>query len=212
MSTILQDLKRGIFTENPTFRLVLGMCPTLAVTTLAINGIGMGLATTAVLIGSNMAISALKDVIPSQVRIPSYVVIIAAFVTVVEMLLEAFAYSLYEALGIFLPLIVVNCIILGRAEAYASKHSVGKSALDGLGVGLGFTLSLTVLGIIREFLGAGTVFGFQLLGDNADMATIFSLPPGAFISLGVMMALINGIVVHRSKLSRSNPAVAKREG
>lgn len=212
MSTILQDLKRGIFTENPTFRLVLGMCPTLAVTTLAINGIGMGLATTAVLIGSNMAISALKDVIPSQVRIPSYVVIIAAFVTVVEMLLEAFAYSLYEALGIFLPLIVVNCIILGRAEAYASKHSVGKSALDGLGVGLGFTLSLTVLGIIREFLGAGTVFGFQLLGDNADMATIFSLPPGAFITLGVMMALINGIVVHRSKLSRSNPAVAKREG
>ena len=212
MSTILQDLKRGIFTENPTFRLVLGMCPTLAVTTLAINGIGMGLATTAVLIGSNMAISALKDVIPSQVRIPSYVVIIAAFVTVVEMLLEAFAYSLYEALGIFLPLIVVNCIILGRAEAYASKHSVGKSALDGLGVGLGFTLSLTVLGIIREFLGAGTVFGFQLLGENADMATIFSLPPGAFISLGVMMALINGIVVHRSKLSRSNPAVAKREG
>ena len=212
MSTILQDLKRGIFTENPTFRLVLGMCPTLAVTTLAINGIGMGLATTAVLIGSNMAISALKDVIPSQVRIPSYVVIIAAFVTVVEMLLEAFAYSLYEALGIFLPLIVVNCIILGRAEAYASKHSVGKSALDGLGVGLGFTLSLTVLGIIREFLGAGTVFGFQLLGENADMATIFSLPPGAFISLGVMMALINGIVVHRSKLSRSNPAVDKREG
>jgi electron transport complex protein RnfE len=212
--SVLQELKRGIFTENPTFRLVLGMCPTLAVTTLAINGVGMGLATAAVLICSNIAVSALRDYIPSQVRIPSYVVIIAAFVTIVSMLLEAFAYPLFEALGIFLPLIVVNCIILGRAEAYASKHSVFKSALDGLGVGLGFTLSLTVLGAIREFLGAGTVFGLQILGKNADMATIFSLPPGAFITLGLMMALINYLTARRGKLSiaRRNPAVAKREG
>lgn len=212
--SVLQELKRGIFTENPTFRLVLGMCPTLAVTTLAINGVGMGLATAAVLICSNIAVSALRDYIPSQVRIPSYVVIIAAFVTIVSMLLEAFAYPLFEALGIFLPLIVVNCIILGRAEAYASKHSVFKSALDGLGVGLGFTLSLTVLGAIREFLGAGTIFGHQILGANADMATIFSLPPGAFITLGLMMALINYLTARRGKLSiaRRNPAVAKREG
>lgn len=212
--SVLQELKRGIFTENPTFRLVLGMCPTLAVTTLAINGVGMGLATAAVLICSNIAVSALRDYIPSQVRIPSYVVIIAAFVTIVSMLLEAFAYPLFEALGIFLPLIVVNCIILGRAEAYASKHSVFKSALDGLGVGLGFTLSLTVLGAIREFLGAGTFFGLQILGENADMATIFSLPPGAFITLGLMMALINYLTARRGKLSiaRRNPAVAKREG
>lgn len=207
--SIIKELKRGIFAENPIFRLVLGMCPTLAVTTLAINGVGMGLATTAVLIGSNMAVSALKNVIPNQVRIPSFVVIIATFVTVVSMLLEAFMYPLYEALGIFLPLIVVNCIVLGRAEAYASKNSVGKSFLDGLGVGLGFTLGLTVLGVVREFLGAGTIFGFQLLGENANMATIFSLPPGAFITLGVLMALINVITVKRSK--RTIPAVAKRE-
>jgi electron transport complex protein RnfE len=164
-------------------------------------------------LGSNLVVSALNYISP-QVRIPSYVVIIATFVTVVSMLLEAFAYPLFEALGIFLPLIVVNCIILGRAEAYASKHSVFKSALDGLGVGLGFTLSLTVLGAIREFLGAGTVFGLQILGENADMATIFSLPPGAFITLGLMMALINYLTARRGKLSiaRRNPAVAKREG
>ncbi|NLO88470.1 MAG: electron transport complex subunit E [Firmicutes bacterium] len=212
--SILQELKRGIFAENPTFRLMLGMCPTLAVTTLAVNGVGMGLATTAVLLGSNLVVSALKNVIPNQVRIPSFIVIIATFVTVVSLLLEAFAYSLYEALGIFLPLIVVNCIILGRAEAYASKHSLGKSALDALGIGLGFTLSLTVLGAIREFLGAGTVFGLQVLSESADMATIFSLPPGAFITLGLMMALINGLTARRGKRSvaRRNPAVAKREG
>lgn len=212
--SILQELKRGIFSENPTFRLMLGMCPTLAVTTLAINGVGMGLATAAVLICSNIVVSVLKNVIPDQVRIPSYVVIIAAFVTVVSMLLEAFAYPLYEALGIFLPLIVVNCIILGRAEAYASKHSLFKSTLDGLGVGLGFTLSLTVLGAIREFLGGGTIFGFKVLGENANMATIFSLPAGAFITLGLMMALINYLTARRGKLSiaRRNPAVAKREG
>lgn len=205
--SIFSELKRGILTENPTFRLVLGMCPTLAVTTLAINGIGMGLATTAVLIGSNVVIAALKDIIPSQVRIPSYIVVISTFVTIVSMLMEAYAYPLFEALGIFLPLIVVNCIILGRAEAYASKHSVGMSALDGLVIGLGFTLSLTVIGAIREVLGAGSIFGFPLVGENVSMATIFSLPPGAFFTLGVLMALINALTRKKSPRKRA----AKRE-
>lgn len=206
---LLKELKRGIFQENPTFRLVLGMCPTLAVTTLAINGIGMGLATTAVLIGSNIVIAALKNVIPNQVRIPSYIVIISTFVTIVSMVMEAYAYSLFEALGIFLPLIVVNCIILGRAEAYASKHSVGKSAIDGLAVGLGFTLSLTVIGSIREILGAGSIFGYSLVGPDVSMATIFSLPAGAFFTLGGLMALISALT--RKKSPRRKAAEAKRE-
>lgn len=206
---ILKEFKRGIFLENPTFRLVLGMCPTLAITTVAMNGIGMGLATTAVLIGSNAVIAALKDVIPSQVRIPSYIVVISTFVTIISMLMEAYAYSLFEALGIFLPLIVVNCIILGRAEAYASKHSVGKSALDGLTIGLGFTLSLTAIGAIREILGAGSIFGYSFVGPGASMATIFSLPPGAFFTLGTLMALINALA--RKKAPRKGGAAAKRE-
>lgn len=206
--SIFQELKRGIILENPTFRLVLGMCPTLAVTTLAINGIGMGLATTAVLLGSNVAIAALKNVIPSQVRIPCYIVIISTFVTIISMLMEAYVYPLYEALGIFLPLIVVNCIILGRAEAYASKHSVGMSALDGLAIGLGFTLSLTTIGSIREILGAGSIFGYALVGENVTMATIFSLPPGAFFTLGTLMAIINAVT---RKTSPRKKAVAKRE-
>jgi electron transport complex protein RnfE len=206
--SIFKELKRGIILENPTFRLVLGMCPTLAVTTLAINGIGMGLATTAVLIGSNVAIAALKNLIPSQVRIPCYIVIISTFVTIISMLMEAYVYPLYEALGIFLPLIVVNCIILGRAEAYASKHSVGMSALDGLAIGLGFTLSLTTIGSIREILGAGSIFGYALVGENVTMATIFSLPPGAFFTLGTLMAIINAVT---RKKSPRKKAVAKRE-
>lgn len=206
---ILKEFKRGILLENPTFRLVLGMCPTLAITTVAMNGIGMGLATTAVLIGSNAVIAALKDVIPSQVRIPSYIVVISTFVTIISMLMEAYAYPLFEALGIFLPLIVVNCIILGRAEAYASKHSVGKSALDGLTIGLGFTLSLTAIGAIREILGAGSIFGYSFVGPGASMATIFSLPPGAFFTLGTLMALINALA--RKKAPRKGGAAAKRE-
>ena len=206
---ILKEFKRGILLENPTFRLVLGMCPTLAITTVAMNGIGMGLATTAVLIGSNAVIAALKDVIPSQVRIPSYIVVISTFVTIISMLMEAYAYPLFEALGIFLPLIVVNCIILGRAEAYASKHSVGKSALDGLTIGLGFTLSLTAIGAIREILGAGSIFGYSFVGSGASMATIFSLPPGAFFTLGTLMALINALA--RKKAPRKGGAAAKRE-
>lgn len=184
------------------------MCPTLAVTTLAINGIGMGLATTAVLIGSNVVIAALKNIIPSQVRIPCYIVVISTFVTIISMLMEAYVYPLYEALGIFLPLIVVNCIILGRAEAYASKHSVGMSALDGLAIGLGFTLSLTVIGSIREILGAGSIFGYSLVGENVPMATIFSLPPGAFFTLGILMAVINAVT---NKKNPRKKAAAKRE-
>lgn len=206
---ILKEFKRGIFQENPTFRLVLGMCPTLAITTLAINGIGMGLATTAVLIGSNVVIAALKNVIPSQVRIPSYIVVISTFVTIISMLMEAYAYPLFEALGIFLPLIVVNCIILGRAEAYASKHSIAESALDGFTIGLGFTLSLTLIGAIREILGAGSIFGYSLVAENVSMATIFSLPAGAFFTLGTLMAIINAVT--RQKSPRKKTAGLKGE-
>ncbi|MGI5878204.1 MAG: electron transport complex subunit RsxE [Christensenellales bacterium] len=184
-------LKNGILTENPTFRLVLGMCPTLAVTTVAINGIGMGLATTFVLMGSNFAISLLKSFIPEKVRIPAYVVIIATFVTMVQLLMEAFLPDLYSALGIFIPLIVVNCIILARAEAFASKHSVIESLTDGLGMGLGFTLSLTTLGAIRELLGNGTIFGLQIMGAGFEPALIMAMAPGGFMLLGLLLALIN---------------------
>jgi len=181
----------GIINENPTFRLVLGMCPTLAVTTAAQNGIGMGLATTFVLVGSNVAISALRKFIPKEVRIPSFVVIIATFVTIVGMLMEAFIPELYESLGLFIPLIVVNCIIMARAEAFAYKNGIVASALDGLGMGIGFTLSLTLLASIRELLGAGTWFGMQILGENFHPAIIMILPPGAFMTLGLLLALLN---------------------
>ncbi|HHZ13956.1 MAG: electron transport complex subunit RsxE [Caldicoprobacterales bacterium] len=181
----------GIITENPTFRLVLGMCPTLAVTTAAINGIGMGLATAFVLIASNLVISLLKDFIPSQVRIPAYIVVAATFVTVTGMLMEAFVPALYESLGIFIPLIVVNCIILGRAEAFASKNSPLVAIADGIGMGLGFTLSLTLLGIIREILGAGTLFGMQIMPQAYNPAVIMILPPGAFVTLGLLLGLLN---------------------
>ncbi|NLG38001.1 MAG: electron transport complex subunit E [Clostridiales bacterium] len=184
-------LKNGILTENPTFRLVLGMCPTLAVTTVAINGIGMGLATTFVLMGSNIAISLLKSFIPEKVRIPAYVVIIATFVTMVQLLMEAFLHDLYNALGIFIPLIVVNCIILARAEAFANKHSVIESLTDGLGMGLGFTLSLTTLGSIRELLSNGTIFGLKIMGAGFEPALIMAMAPGGFMLLGLLLALIN---------------------
>lgn len=181
----------GIITENPIFRLVLGMCPTLAVTTAAINGIGMGLATAFVLIASNLVISLIKDFIPSQVRIPAFIVVAATFVTVTGMLMEAFIPGLYESLGIFIPLIVVNCIILGRAEAFASKNSPLVAVADGIGMGLGFTLALTLLGIIREILGAGTLFGMQLMPQAFNPAVIMILPPGAFLTLGLLLGLLN---------------------
>ena len=182
---------RGIIKENPTFVLVLGMCPTLGTTTSAENGFGMGVATMAVLIMSNFVISLVKNIIPDKVRIPAFIVIIASFVTIIQMLMQAYVPSLYAALGVFIPLIVVNCIILGRAEAFASKHGPFASMLDGLGIGLGFTGSLTLLGIVREVLGAGSVFGAKFLPEGTDGILIFVLAPGAFLALGYLLVLFN---------------------
>ncbi|MBS4785675.1 MAG: electron transport complex subunit E [Clostridiales bacterium] len=186
----LQILTNGIIKENPVLVLVLGTCPTLATTTSAINGVGMGIAATAVLIFSNMLISMLKSVIPDKVRIPCYIVVIAGLVTVVQMFIQAFAPDLYTALGVFLPLIVVNCIILGRAEMFASKNSVIDSILDGLGMGLGFTLALFMMGSIRELLGAGTIFGVSVLSTPIS---IFGVAPGGFFVFGLLVALVNKI-------------------
>lgn len=180
----------GFIKENPILVLILGTCPTLATTSSAANGLGMGLATTFVLLGSNVVISLIKSLVPDKVRIPAYVVVIATFVSVVEMVMQAYVPALYESLGIFIPLIVVNCIVLGRAEAFASKNTVGKSALDGLGMGLGFAMALAVLGSIREILGTGKVFGQTLYPDSYGML-IFVLAPGAFIALGYLIAVVN---------------------
>lgn len=185
----LQIITKGILKENPTFVLVLGMCPTLGVTSSAINGMGMGVATMAVLILSNIVISLIKNFIPDKVRIPAFIVVIASFVTIIEMLMQAYVPSLYASLGVFIPLIVVNCIILGRAEAFASKNGVLDSALDGLGIGLGFTLSLTVIGMVREALGAGSIFGFSFA--EGVMPLLFILAPGGFLVLGYLMVLFN---------------------
>ncbi len=191
MNVYWQDLSRGLLKENPTFRLVLGMCPTLATTTLAINGLGMGLAATAVLICSNVIISSLRKLIPDSVRIPCYIVVIAAFTTMVDLLLEAYQPALYEALGVFVPLIVVNCIILGRAEAFAGKRPVFRSLLDGLGMGLGFTLALVILASVREIVGSGSIFGCALFGTAFEPMTIFATPPGAFFALALLLGLTN---------------------
>lgn len=185
----LNILLKGIVRENPTFVLILGMCPTLGTTTSAINGAGMGIATLFVLLMSNIVISMIKNVIPDKVRIPAFIVVIASFVTVVQLLMEAYVPVLYETLGVFIPLIVVNCIILGRAEAFASKNTVLDSALDGLGMGLGFTLALTVLGAVREMLGSGSIFGYKFISGDGLIA--FVLAPGAFIALGYLMVLFN---------------------
>ena len=186
----VERLYNGILKENPTLVLILGMCPTLGTTTSAINGLGMGVATMAVLIMSNAVIAMIKNLIPDKVRIPAFIVVIASFVTVIDMLMQAYVPSLYSALGVFIPLIVVNCIILGRAEAFASKNGVLDSALDGVGIGLGFTLSLTTIGAVREILGSGSVFGLSLgIGDY--MPLVFVLAPGAFLVLGFLMVLFN---------------------
>lgn len=190
MSKRLSVLTNGLLKENPVLRLVLGTCPTLAVSTMASNGIGMGLAATFVLLCSNVVISALRKVIPDQVRIPCYITVIAGFVSVVQMLVKAYVPSLDSALGVYLPLIVVNCIILGRAELFASKNPVFDSALDGLGMGLGFTLTLVVMGSIREVLGQGTLFGVQVLPEGLDTMAVFSSAPGGFFVFGVLMALV----------------------
>lgn len=195
----VERLKNGIITENPTFVLTLGMCPTLAVTTSAINGLGMGLTTMAVLALSNMFISMLRKVIPDKVRIPAFIVIIASFVTVVELLLKAYIPFLYDALGLYIPLIVVNCIILGRAEAYASKNDVFSSLFDGIGMGLGFTVALTIIGGVRELIGAGQLFGYAVMPASYVPCSIFVLAPGAFFVLAVLTAIQNKIKIAGEK-------------
>ncbi|WP_372772827.1 electron transport complex subunit RsxE [Mangrovibacterium sp.] len=186
----MNNFTKGFFKENPIFVLLLGMCPTLGVTSSAINGLGMGLATTFVLLMANIVVSLVKNIIPEKVRIPSFIVIIAAFVTVVELSMQAYLPALFKSLGLFIPLIVVNCIVLGRAEAFASKNNVISSAIDGLSMGLGFSMALTMLGAIREFLGSGMMFGIKIYPEDFGML-IFVLAPGAFIVLGYLIALIN---------------------
>lgn len=186
-----KDFLRGLWAENPTFRLNIGLCPVLAVTTTAINGVSMGVATTFVLICSSALISLLKNIIPSKVRIPAYIIVIATFVTIVDLVMHAYTPDLHSVLGLFIPLIVVNCIVLGRAEAFAAKNSVVRSAVDGLGMGMGFTWALALLGSIREVLGAGSFFGYALVPEGATTLGIMVLPPGAFITLGILMALMN---------------------
>ena len=189
--SLRKEFTKGIIKENPVLRLVLGTCPTLAVTTSALNGVGMGLAATVVLLGSNIAISALRRVIPDKVRIPAYITIIAAFVTIVQMLTQAFLPAINEALGIFLPLIVVNCIILGRAEMFASKNGIVASAVDALGMGVGFTLALVVMGSIRELIGAGTLFGITITKDLLDPMAVMTMAPGGFFVFGILVAIAN---------------------
>lgn len=191
MNQYMERLYNGIIKENPCLILMLGMCPTLAVTTSAINGLGMGLSTLAVLIFSNLIISIMRNIIPDQVRLPAYIVIVASLVTVVDLLLQGYVPSLYSSLGIFIPLIVVNCIILGRAEAFAAKNTPLLSTFDGLGMGLGFTIALTLIGMAREFLGAGSLFGIQILPGSVEPIGIFIKAPGAFLVIAVIVAIMN---------------------
>lgn len=199
MNSIKERLFNGLIKENPTFVLMLGMCPTLAVTTSAVNGLGMGLTTMVVLALSNAVISLLRNIIPDKVRIPAFIVIIASFVTIAELLLEGFIPSLYDALGIYIPLIVVNCIILGRAEAYASKNPVLLSFFDGVGMGLGFSFALTCIGAVRELIGAGTLFGTHVMPDNYIPCSIFIMAPGAFFVLAVLTAIQNKVKIAGEK-------------
>jgi len=191
MATLREEFTKGLWRTIPPFRLVLGLCPTLAVTTSGINGLGMGLATTFVLVFSNLFVSLLRRFIPSQVRIASFIVIIASFVVIVELVMQAYFYPLFKILGIFIPLIVVNCIILGRAEAFASKNGPVMSLADGLGIGLGFTISLSVLGLIREFLGAGTLLNISVLWEGFEPFAFMLKPPGAFVALGILLGFMN---------------------
>lgn len=193
MNKITERLYNGLIKENPTFVLMLGMCPTLAVTTSAVNGLGMGLTTTVILALSNAMISALRKIIPNGVRMPAFIVVVASFVTIVQFLLQGYVPSLYDSLGIYIPLIVVNCIILGRAEAYASLNPVLPSLFDGIGMGLGFTVGLTCIGIVRELIGSGKIFGFQVMPTAYEPVTIFILAPGAFLVLSMLTALQNKI-------------------
>ncbi len=205
MNQYMERIYNGIIKENPCIILMLGMCPTLAVTTSAINGLGMGLSTLAVLVFSNIIISMMRNIIPDQVRLPAYIVIVATLVTIVDLSLQAYVPSLYTALGIYIPLIVVNCIILGRAEAYANKVPPALAAFDGIGMGLGFTLALTAIGIVRELLGAGSVFGFALLPESFEPIAIFVKAPGAFLVMAILVAVLNALHI-------SNAANKKVEG
>lgn len=208
MNKCTERIYNGLVKENPTFVLMLGMCPTLAVTTSATNGIGMGLSTTAVLIMSNMLISMLRKIIPDSVRMPAFIVVVASFVTIVDFLLEGFVPSLYDSLGLYIPLIVVNCIILGRAESYASKNPVLPSIFDGIGMGLGFTVGLTCIGIVRELIGAGQIFGVQIMPDSYEPFTIFILAPGAFFVLACLVALQNKVKKNMAKKGKEVPKSA----
>lgn len=209
MNKCTERLFNGLIKENPTFVLMLGMCPTLAVTTSAINGIGMGLSTTVVLVLSNMLISMLRKIIPDSVRMPAFIVVVASFVTIVQFLLEGFVPSLYDSLGLYIPLIVVNCIILGRAESYASKNPVLPSVFDGIGMGLGFTVGLTAIGIVRELIGSGKIFNMQVLPDSYEPITIFILAPGAFFVLAGLTALQNKV---KNRAKKQGKSVADNEG
>ncbi len=208
MKPCMERIYNGILKENPALVLMLGMCPTLAVTTSAINGFGMGVSTLAVLVVSNLVISLLRKVIPDEVRLPAYIVIVASLVTVVELLTEAYVPALYSALGIYIPLIVVNCIILGRAEAFASKNPPMLSAMDGVGMGLGFTIALTVIGLARELLGAGTAFGFQVMPDSYPPIAIFIKAPGAFLVLMIIVMIMNAVHIN----TRANKVVEGCDG
>ena len=191
--------RNGLIDDNPIFVQLIGMCATLAVTTSAINGVAMGLAVTVVLVGSNLIISLLRNVIADKIRIPSFVVIIATFVTLIDMFMKAYSPALYDALGLFIPLIVVNCIIFARAESFAFKNAVLPSVVDGLGMGLGYTLALVILGCIREFLGAGSIFGFQILGESYQPFLMAIMPPGAFIILGILIGIFNKVRSNKAK-------------
>ena len=195
--TLGQEFRKGFWRDNAVFRLLLGLCPALAVTTSAENGLGMGLATTFVLVCSNIVVSSLRQFIPAKVRIPSFIVVIASFVTVVQLCMEAFFYDLHKALGIFIPLIVVNCLILGRAEAFASKNRLTPAVVDGVGMGLGFTLALFVLGAVRELFGSGSLLGYAVFGAEYQPLLLMILPPGAFIAMGLLLAAMNKFDAHR---------------
>lgn len=209
MNKVVERIKNGVITENPTFVQILGMCPTLAVTTSAVNGLGMGLSTTVILIMSNLMISALRNVIPNRVRIPAYIVIVASFVTIIDFLLQAFLPELSESLGGYIKLIVVNCIILGRAESYASKNPVVPSIFDGVGMGLGFTVGLTAIGLVREFLGAGSIFGLTIPGYQP--IGIFVLSPGAFLVLAFLIAFLNGRKLRKNRIGETNDTICRME-
>lgn len=212
MNKTAERLYAGIIKENPTFVQMLGMCPTMAVTTSAINGLGMGLTTTVILILSNMMIAALRKLIPDKVRIPAYIVVVASFVTIVQFLLEGFVPSLYASLGIYIPLIVVNCLILGRAESYASKNNVWLSMFDGIGMGIGFTVGLTSIGIFRELFGNGTIFGLRVMPAAYEPVTILILAPGAFFVLATLVAIQNKVRINQAKKQGLAVTACQKEG